>query len=234
MKLILSVSCLLLAQFARAQTVEEVGDADSFGRDVTYLGVATSDPIYFKADCTAEIAAGFECTPPLPAPAVTQFAYTDLDSIQLPARASNSLLCFAMTPLVNRRFRNDLPNAQTAALITSATLTIESPVLDNAALINPQTGLPFGGKLDIVIGTHNESRRLAPGDFDNEVKQLSRACQGALISKRALMGGFGLTQSQANSVFNNRMTVRLGVNGTMSLVNSLVHMVGIRLYGDRR
>ena len=230
----LLVSCLLLAGAAQAQTVEEVGDADSFGRDVIHLGLGSIDSFYLQPDCTDEIAAGLECQVPLPPPAVTEFTAGSTDSIQLPARVSNSLLCFAITPAVNRSFRNDLPNSAQAVLLTRALLSIESPVLQNPALVNPDTGLPFGGKIDITFITHSENRRIMPGDFDSEVTTLSRVCQGALVSKRMLVDRYGLTQAQANSFFNNRITVRLGMSGTARMIQSLVHGYAIRLYGDRR
>ena len=110
------------------------------------------------------------------------------------------MLCFAITPSVNRRFRNDLATNAQAQLTTRALLTLESPVLEDPALIDPTTG----------------------------------ACQGALISKRTLVGMYGLTQSQANSFFNSRITVRLGLSGSARMVESLIHGYGLRLYGDRR
>jgi hypothetical protein len=228
------VAALLLAGVANAQTVEEVGDPDSFGRDVTYLGLASVDPFYLQSDCTDEIAAGLRCQVLLAPPAVTSFSVADADSIQLPARASNSLLCFAITPSVNRRFRNDLATNAQAQLTTRALITLESPVLEDPGLIDPTTGEPYDGKLEIVFITNSESRRMTPGDNDSQVSVLTRACQGALISKRTLVGMYGLTQSQANSFFNSRITVRLGLSGSARMVESLIHGYGLRLYGDRR
>ena len=79
-----------------------------------------------------------------------------------------------------------------------------------------------------------ESRRITPGDFDSQVTQHTRSCQGALISKRVLTVGYGLTQAQANSFFDNPITVRLGMSGSARMVESLVRGYGLRLYGDRR
>jgi hypothetical protein len=234
MKKILFLSCLMLSGVAQAQTVEEVGDPDSFGRDVTYLGVATVGPFFLNPDCIDEIAAGYECVVPLPGLQTTVFAATETDSIQLPARASNSLLCFALTPTTIRRFNNPAATPSQAILSARALLTIESSVLQNPALIDPNTGLPFNGKIDITFNTHNEIRRIAAGDFDSLGTQFTRSCQGALISKRALTVSYGLTQSQANSFFNNRITVRMGLAGSSRNVETLTHSVGIRLYGDRR
>jgi len=228
------VAALLLAGIANAQTVDEVGDPDSFGRDVTYLGLGSIPPFYLQPDCTDELAAGVQCQVPLPPPSFTEFSVLESDSIQLPARASNSLLCFAITPSVNRRFQNNLTTNEQAMLLTRALISIESPVLENPNLINPDTGLPFNGRITFGFITNSENRSLAPGGFDSQVTVLTRSCQGALVSKRALIGTYGLTQSQANSFFNNRITVRLGMSGAARMVESLIHGYGIRLYGDRR
>jgi len=227
------LSCLLLAGLANAQTIEEVGDPDSFGRDVTYLGRASVDPFYLQSNCAPVIEAGFECLVPVQGQ-TTEFSSSIVDSIQLPSRASNSLLCFALSPSTNRRFGNPTTANQLAFLVTRALLTIESSVLQDPALIDPTTGLPFDGKISLTLTTNNENRRIVPGDFDAQVTQLSRSCQGALVSKRALMQNYGLTQSQAHTFFNNRITVRIGMNGTARSVEGLVHGVGLRLYGDRR
>jgi len=230
----LFVAALLLAGIAHAQTIEEVGDPDSFGRDVTYLGLGSIPPFYLQPDCTDEIAAGLQCQVRLPAPSFSEFSIAEGDSIQLPARASNSLLCFAITPSVNRRFQNDLTFNTQAVLTTRALISIESPVLENPNLINPDTGLPFNGRIAFNFVTNNENRSIAPGDFDSQVTVLTRSCQAALISKRVLIGTYGLTQAQANSFFNNRITVRLGMSGAARMVESLIHGYGMRLYGDRR
>ncbi len=227
------VSCLLLASLANAQTIEEVGDPDSFGRDVTYLGLASVDPFYLQPNCAPVIEAGFQCLIPVQGQ-TTEFTSSMVDSIQLPSRASNSLLCFAVTPSTSRRFGNTTTANGLAILVTRALLTIESSVLQDPALIDPTTGLPFDGKISFTFTTNSENRRIVPGDFDSRSTQLTRSCQGALVSKRALTQIYGLTQSQANSFFNNRITVKIGMSGTARSVESLVHGVGLRLYGDRR
>jgi hypothetical protein len=94
--------------------------------------------------------------------------------------------------------------------------------------------LPFGGKIDVTLVTHSESRLLAPGFFDTTLSFPSRVCQGALISKRALVDRYGLSQSQANSFFNSRITLRIGMSGTAKSVLAMIHGYAIRLYGDRR
>jgi hypothetical protein len=232
--IVFSLIVLLATPTTQAQTQDEVGDLDSFGRDVIHLGLASTGSHALAENCDL-VAEGVPCQL-LPAqPNTHEFSHLDLDSIRLPARASNSLLCFAMTPQLGWRFENKSANNFFSASLTArAVITIQSSVLNNPALINPLTGLPFNGSFDVTLPMHLESRRMAVGDFAQHATTLTRSCQGALISKRQLVDLYGLTQAQANSFFNNVITVRLGMNGSARLVTNLTYGYGLRLYGDRR
>ena len=166
-------------------------------------------------------------------PGTTQtFTSRSIDSILLPARVSNSLLCFALTPQISRVFTNTTASPQAAILTTHALLTIESSVLQD--LTDPNTGLPFNGKIELRFITNSESRRIPAGDIDSRSTQVTRSCQGALVSKRSLMTNYGLTQSQANTFFNRAITVTIGTGGTARSAEQMLYSVGLRLYGDRR
>ena len=101
-------------------------------------------------------------------------------------------------------------------------------------LTDPNTGLPFNGKIELRLFTHNESWRIHAGDRDSRSAQLTRSCQGALVSKRSLMTGYGLTQTQANNFFNRAIKVSIGMGGTARSTEQMLYSVGLRLYGDRR
>jgi hypothetical protein len=139
-----------------------------------------------------------------------------------------------MTPNIERLFRNETTTVGNGFLTTRSLISLESSVLDNPALVNPVTGQPFGGKIDVTFFTRVEEWRLQPGHYQRDFTQLTRTCQGALISKRALIDNYGLSQSQANSFFNNRITVRIGSSATARFVDNLSYGWAIRLYGDRR
>ncbi len=72
-------------------TEADVGDVDSFGRNLRWLGVAAMS-VELTNDCTGADPAG-GCQVLSPAPAVTHFNFEDLGHIALPEKATNSMLC---------------------------------------------------------------------------------------------------------------------------------------------
>jgi hypothetical protein len=231
---------LAIAMSAQAAppTVEEVGDADSFGRDVIYLGNAQTSNVALQADCTPD-----PMFPPLPndrcivlnaQPAATSFNEDGLATMELPADVTKSLICFALTPIVNFEFFNftgvPQPNARYSA---RAVITIENEVLDDPTLIDPATGLPFGGKMTLPLSTYSESRSLGVNEREQKSLFLSRHCIGGLVSKRSLVGS-GLSELQARQFFKKPMKLTFGASGTVQIVDNASYFYGIRLYGDSK
>lgn len=231
---------LMIAVAAQAAppTVEEVGDPDSFGRDVIYLGNAQTSNVALQTDCTPD-----PTFPPGPndrcivlnaQPASTSFNEDGLATLQLPADSTKSLICFALTPNVNFEFNNltgvPQPNARYNA---RAVITIANEVLDDPTLIDPNTGLPYGGKMTLPLSTYSESRSIAAGERAQTSMFLSRHCIGGLVSKRSLVGS-GLSETQAKQFFKKPMKFTFGASGNVQLVDFANYFYGIRLYGDSK
>ena len=83
-----------------AVTTEEVGDADSFGRGVVWLGLVSGYG-RLSTDCSADPADTTPCQTISAAPATTTFDFSDLDVLVLPARSTRSLICQSQTPIVS-------------------------------------------------------------------------------------------------------------------------------------
>ncbi len=231
---------LLIAATAQAAppTAEEVGDPDSFGRDVIYLGNAQTSNVALLTDCTPD-----PMFPPAPndrcivlnaQPTATNFNEDGLATLQLPADSTKSLICFAVTPNVNYEFLN-LTGVQQANARYSArsVITIENEVLDDPTLIDPATGLPYGGKMQLGLSTYSESRSIAAGERSQKSMFLSRHCIGGLVSKRSLVAG-GLSELQAKQFFKKPMKFTFGASGTVQIVDFANYFYGIRLYGDSK
>lgn len=238
MKRMASFILVALAAFQTAAlsaapvTEEMVGDVDSFGRNVRYLGVAQTTPIDMQEDCSGA-PPEFRCVTLAPAPAVTTFEELGLEAIELPGKSTKSLICFAVTPFVSFNFQNSTGAPQPSAQFNVTLLvTIVNEVLDDPALINPQTGLPFGGQLDVPLSTYRESRSLADGERAFKQMTLSRTCVGGIVSKSSLVSTFGLTEALANEFFKKPMTLNFGARGTAQMVTFANDSIGIRLYGD--
>lgn len=237
---VIALSLLIAATaHAAAPTVEEVGDADSFGRDVIYLGNAQTAAVTVQADCTPDPMApppppNDRCVVLNPQPATTNFSEDGLATMQLPADVTKSLICFALTPNVNFEFHNLTGVTQSSAVYTArAVITIENEVLDDPTLIDPNTGLPYGGQMTLGLTSYSESRSIAAGERAQKSMFLSRHCIGGLVSKRSLVAS-GLSEMQAKQFFKKPMTITFGSQGTLRIVDFANYFYGIRLYGDSK
>ena len=217
---------------AAAPTVDDVGDPDSFGKNVTWLGLAQTQGVTVTADCTGSDPTVERCITAAAPPAFTSFDEADLAMINLPAKATKSLICFTLTPSVNVFWQNPLATPANARFSASASINIDNPVLDDPSLINPNTGLPFGGTLALGLSTFHDTHTLQPGEVDSKVLFMSRGCIAGLVSKRALVESYGLTETQAKDFFKKPMTLRFGARGTVALQDFATYFYGIRLYGD--
>jgi hypothetical protein len=226
------LSALLAPGITAAPTVEDVGDPDSFGKNVTWLGLAQTLGVAILDDCTGSDPAVERCLVRAPAPAPTSFNEADLATINLPGKATKSLLCFTFTPSIALQWQNPLATPATARFSANAVINIDNPVLDDPALIDPGTGLPFGGTLSLGLSTYHDSHTLQPGEFESKNLFLTRACIAGLVSKRALVENYGLTDTQAKEFFKKPMTLRFGARGTVALTDYASYFYGIRLYGD--
>jgi hypothetical protein len=220
------------AALAAAVTPEDVGDADSFGKNVTYLGLAQTLSVAVVDDCTGSDPLVERCIVQNPAPASTIFVEDDLAVMNLPAKATKTLMCFTLTPSIQVNWRNDTATQQIARFTANALITIENPVLDDPALIDPGTGLPFGGVLQVGLSTWHHSQSMAPGAHEEERSFQSRGCIAGLVSRRVLVDGYGLTDTQAKEFFKKPMTIRFGARGSVAMSQFTNYFYGIRLYGD--
>lgn len=218
---------------AAAVTPEEVGDADSFGKPVKWLGLL-SGYVSLSEDCTppAGEPADPNCIVLNPAPATTVFNAVDLASITLPGKSAETLLCHWQTPLVSFGISNDTLSAQVSNFRATPRYRIESEVLDDPALINPGTGLPFGGSFEVALTSFNKTKLVEPGHFENETLSGTRMCIGGMVTKAALVSQYGLTEAQAKRFFRKPITITLGISGQARMVNGASINFGTRITGD--
>jgi hypothetical protein len=212
-----------------AVTVEEVGDADSFGRSVIWLGLLSGYG-RLDADCTADPADTSPCQTIAAAPASTSFDFADLDVLVLPARASRSLLCQSQTPIVSWSAANATASPEDAHFIVTPYYRVESEVL--VGLSDPNTGVPYNGVIEVPLTGILTSRTLQPGEAMQELDNDTRACIAGIVSKQNLIGAYGLTEAQAEQFFRRPVTIRFGLRGSARLVEHATINVGTRFYGD--
>jgi hypothetical protein len=217
---------------AAAPTAEDVGDPDSFGRNVTYLGLAQTMPVTLADDCSGSDPTLERCIVNNPAPLSTNFDEAGLATMNLPAKATKSLICFGLTPFISVEWSNPTGAMQIARFTASATITIDNEVLDDPTLIDPGTGLPFGGVLELGLSTWHNTHSIEPGEFESERSSQTRSCIAGIVNKRALVEGYGLSEAQATQFFKKPMTITFGARGSAQSSEFTNYFYGIRLYGD--
>jgi hypothetical protein len=220
---------------AAAPTLEEVGDVDSFGRNVVWLGLTSA---FINLDETCPVDPGNPdelCQVLAPAPAFTSFNFEDAARITLPGKSTHSLLCYWFSPVLTVNYSNFGATRVIGRFRYTPTLTVENPVLDDPALIDPTTGAPFGGKL-LTSMTSSERYEvpLEPGVSFSERTRDSAVCMAGLLTRRSLVENYGLTDAQAKEFFKRPTTIRMNVSGSAQHVGFASLVFGLRVVGDSR
>jgi hypothetical protein len=218
-------------------TVEDVFDVDSFKREVIFLGL-TSAFVTVEETCAPPDPAVPDqfCQALNPTPgASTGFSFNDMARIKLPPKSTNSLLCYWFSPVLTTTYSNPTATRVTAQFRYSPTLTVKNPVLDDPALIDPTTGVAFGGQLlTSMTSSENFQVPLEPGVAFTERTRDSAVCMAGLLSKRALIDTYGLTEAQAKEFFKQPTTISLNVSGNARYVDFAAMTFGLRIVGDKR
>lgn len=222
--------------------VAEVGDPHSFGRAMKWRGGFLEDAgvvpgIVLFTDCSSPLPETMRCVQLLPPPATTEFEVSDLETIVLPGNSASarSLLCEVVSPDVSYSvFNFDMQLASQARASAEATLRVESSVLQDPQLINLLTGLPFNGFfVETLPGGHHFDQLLGPRQGASEAdRDRSRFCDRGFVSKARLMGVYGLSAAQANAFFASDITLRLGIKGSVRLLNGGQFLFNIRILSD--
>lgn len=220
----------------KAYTDAEVGDANSFGRNVIFVGSVQSGALSIAPDCTPD-----PSFPPGPndhcvVPDVNGFAsanFPNMGQVLIPGKSVKTLLCHWQTPFASLLYGNSTGVYQGGARSTfAATYKIENEVLADPTLLDPNTGLPYGGKIETALGSISDTRSLQPGDFQVYNDNDTRVCNGGLISKRALIESYGLSEAQATKFFKKDTIITIGITGSTRHVTDGSVIIGTRFVGD--
>ena len=212
-------------------TDADVGDSDSFGRNLQWLGLSDMS-VSLDSDCSG-VTPPAACQVLAPAPALTSFSFTNLGHISLPANAANSLLCYWLSPVLTVNYSNPTASAVVARLNINPTLTVENPVLSTPGLIDPTTGAPFGGSLLTGMTSSQHFQVPLPAGLSiSERKRDSAVCIAGFLSRKALVETYGLSDAQAKDFFKKPTTVRLNLSGSAQYVTSAALYFGFRIIGD--
>lgn len=218
------------AKGGAAPTIEDVGDVDSFGRNLKWLGVTNG---FTRLAPSCDPADPTPCQVLAPSPGSTSFDFPDIARIALPGKSTHSLLCYWFSPVLTVNYRNETASPVVARLVINPTLTVENPVLADPALIDPTTGMPFGGRLQTAMTSAERFEVPLPAGVGfTERTRDSAVCIAGFLTRRNLIDGFGLTPAQADEFFKQPTTVRLNVRGSAQHVGFASMIFGLRIIGD--
>jgi hypothetical protein len=223
---------------AAPPTPAEVGEVESFGHNVQYMG-AVSGFITLSPACTPAptpvppaTANDDQCFTLAAAPATTAFDAEDILRIKLPKKATRTIIYPALNFFINYQLQNSTGVFQPQGLFSyTASLTIESDVLLNPSIIDPSTGLPANGKL---VGQFSyvfrDDRSMDVNARQRQRETLVRV-GNAGINKAALIAQ-GLSESVVDDLFKKEMTIRMSVTGSTKLLTDATITCNMRLFGD--
>lgn len=210
-------------------TEEQVGDVYSFGRPVRWIGVMNA-AVSLQPSCVGVDPA--TCQVVVPSAALTYFDFPNIGKMTLPGNSTHSLMCHWLTPSFNFTFNNPSPFPGEAMLHVSHIITVENPVLNDPSLIDPTTGLPFGGQLEASVASSRLIRPIEGGQQLTERISDSRVCIAGLVNKGHLISTYGLTNVQATEFFKKPTTLRFRmVVRTVNLESATLYY-GMRVVGD--
>lgn len=226
----------LATQARREASSLNVGDPDSFGRNVRWLGAMSSPSVVLRTSCEPQPydPPGQRCAQVDPAsPSIQRATFDDLATITLPARSMNSLLCHWLTPTAAVQFANftGMDN-RTGRVIMYPKLTVENPVFNEPGLIDPVTGEPIVGKVDMAMTSLWTTAPLDDGDVALERNTSTRTCIGGFVTKRVLMEGYGLSEQQADRFFASPTTLSVGMDVLAGHVSNASLILSVRFVGD--
>jgi len=229
------------AEGVAAAATSDVGDPSSFGRYAKWIGLMSTGGIVvseFAADC--DVDPNF---PPGPddhcyvlgaQPAASTYTIPDAARMVIPGKSSFSLFCHWQTPVAVAILHNETASTiQNARFNAVPSYTFQNSVLNDPALINPLTGLPFGGQITVSALTgirHQQS--LQPGDVVWERDDETRACINGMISKRQLTETYGLTDQQATNFFKQDTAITMGMTIQATGVEFASVIYNTRWLGD--
>lgn len=217
---------------ASSPSADEVGDVDSFNRFVKWAGLGQTIGVTADGSCTPD--PFNRCIPTSSGGAFVSFDERDLETIVLPKKTAHSMICHHITPFYTYQFFNGTGSQQSGALLfLTPYITVYNDVLNDPSLINPTTGLPFGGQFDQGMAmTTIQDRTLEINERLFERQNYSRHCISGLLSKRDLMGVWGLSEAQAKQFFKNDTKIVFNLRGQHNYIDFAQFFYGIRLTVD--
>jgi len=228
------LALLALSSVAPGQTVDEVGDVASFGKEAKFFGFAQTGGIIVSRDCTTlpfPLGPDDRCFT-LNGNNATSFDVKNIGRIKFPASTFENIIYLLTRHQVAFNFLNATTTNKTGRLVYRPYITLVSSRLEDPSLINPMTGLPFNGQMDISqAGGRTLTKTLFPNYQENDFLTYgSPSISG--ITKKYLMDNYNLPQNVVDDIFQKEITIRLNIAGQTSNIEQGSFNWGVRFIGN--
>lgn len=235
-KLFLAASiCLLcLSTIALGQPTDaDVGDVASFGKEAKFFGFAQSGVVVIARDCsTIPVGPDGRCYTISPTTNGVVFDARDIGRIHFPKDTFQQVMYMLSRHQFTYVLTNTTTQNKTARFLYRPYTTLVSDVLNDPSLINPQTGLPFAGKMDISnFGSRSFTKTLFPNYQEiDTVAYGSTSLSG--VTKKFVMDNYGLSQQVVDDLFYAEFSILLNVQGSAINVDQANFSWGARFIGN--
>ena len=182
------------------------------------------------------------CTPlsyltcfPLDQSGTGNFTEVELTSVAVSGSTGRSSVCVnTNATAIYAFYRRATAGTDISTFRLEHRYEIQSTVLDNPALINPRTGLPFNGKLALFpASVLTDQSYLGPLQRTVRTQKISDLdCVTPMLNYLLLVNTFGLSSTDAQRLLSGPMTVRLFVSGGLIATDGGSYTMQLRIMGD--
>ncbi|HVE56994.1 MAG TPA: hypothetical protein VNB22_09205 [Pyrinomonadaceae bacterium] len=221
-------------------TAADVGEPDSFGKNVKFLGTATTGGVYVYRSCDPQIlldelelvlGADDRCLAHTVGGATSSATFDNLGRITIPGRSADNVVYFILNNTINNEFQNNFANGLPVTFSYIPKITIESAAFNDPSALDPTTGLPLNGVLTVsAFGAKQFIRTIPANDFEFFFDQYSAAATRGFA--RGYFADLGLPQTVINNLYRQPMTIRLGMRIAVRNVYFGQYLYAMRLTGN--
>lgn len=220
--------------------VADVGEPDSFGKNVKFLGIAMTgviyvyyscDPAVLLAELDLTLGADDRCLAHTVGGATSTGTFNDLGRITIPGKSADNVIYFIINNTVNNEFQNNFSNGLPVFFSYIPRLTIESTALNDPTALDPTTGMPLNGVLTVSTGGAKQFAKTIPAnDSEFSFDSYSRASTRGFA--RSYFEDLGLPNNVIKQLYKQPMTIKLGMRVTVRGVFFGQYLYAMRLMGN--
>ncbi|HQX54663.1 MAG TPA: hypothetical protein PLP07_01955 [Pyrinomonadaceae bacterium] len=221
-------------------TVAGVGEPDSFGKNVLFLGSASTGTVYSYFSCDPAVLLSDHgitlgpddrCFTHTVGTTTSSATFEDIGRITIPGRSAENVIYFILNNTMTSEVENTYSNVLPTFVRYTPTLRIESDALNDPTAVDPTTGAPLNGVLTVsAFGTKIANKSVVAGEFDFGYDAYSSAATRGFA--RSYFADLGLPQPVINRLYRKPMTIKLGMKVSVRNIALAQFAYTMRLTGN--